>query len=561
MRKLLRRCLLIFALWEAHAFSSGTVGQTTTQEVVTQDAPAIFTAKTSLVMVPVVVRDKHGKAVGTLSQEDFQLFDKGKPQVVSRIFRRKIRGRQGDRGRPRSRERPTKGRCAASDRYDRFVGILFGDIHTNFADLAMARAGAQKFLASSLKSTDRAAIFTTSGQTTLDFTDDRDLLNKTLLKLVPRPREIASIDPETCPPSISLFPADLMINGHDREAIAVAVGDVEKCNPGIGLEIATVMALGHARVVLEEGREQTNATIVSLKEVVGKMAEMPGQRTLILASPGFIFMGDQFRDEGPVIALAIRSGVVINALDVKGVVNYWWRHSAAKARLLRDAGLATSGTLDDLAYGTGGKAYHLNFPAEGFKELGAAPEVFYLLGFSPQNLKLDGAFHALKVSLKTSAGMSVQARRGYYAPDHLASAEEDAKEEVTQALFSREEVGEIPVVTNTEFFRASQSEARLSVTSRIDVRRLRFRQADGRNLDDLRVVCALFDRNGNFVQASTKIVQMRLLDDTLLNNKLSGGIPVSLDFTVAPGTYVIRLVVRDAEGQTMTAQNSAVKIP
>jgi VWFA-related protein len=559
--KALATCLLIFALWEAHAFSSGTVGQTTTQEVVTKDAPAIFTAKTNLVMVPVVVRDKKGKAVGTLRQEGFQLFDKGKPQVISRFSVEKS-GAGKVIAAVRAPGAPNeKGGAPPVIAPDRFVGLLFDDIHTNFADLAMARAGAQKFLASSLKSTDRAAIFTTSGQTTLDFTDDRDLLNKTLLKLVPRPREIASIDPETCPPSISLFPADLMINGHDREAIAVAVGDVEKCNPGIGLEIATVMALGHARVVLEEGREQTNATIVSLKEVVGKMAEMPGQRTLILASPGFIFLGDQFRDEGPVIDLAIRSGVVINALDVKGVVNYWWQHSAAKARLLRDAGLATSGTLDDLAYGTGGKAYHLNFPAEGFKELGAAPEVFYLLGFSPQNLKLDGAFHALKVSPKTSAGMSVQARRGYYAPDHLASAEEDAKKEVTQALFSREEVGEIPVVTNTEFFKASQSEARLSVTSRIDVRRLRFRQADGRNLDDLRVVCALFDRNGNFVQASTKIVQMRLLDDTLQNNKLSGGIPVILDFTVAPGAYVIRLVVRDAEGQTMTAQNSAVKIP
>jgi hypothetical protein len=54
---------------------------------------------------------------------------------------------------------------------------------------------------------------------------------------------------------------------------------------------------------------------------------------------------------------------------------------------------------------------------------------------------------------------------------------------------------------------------------------------------------------------------MRLLDGALQNNKLSGGISVRSDFTVPPGTCVIRLVVRDAEGQTMTAQNGAVKIP
>ncbi len=50
-----------------------------------RDAPATFSTKVNLVMVPVVVRDAHGKAVGTLQKEDFQLFDKGKPQVITRF--------------------------------------------------------------------------------------------------------------------------------------------------------------------------------------------------------------------------------------------------------------------------------------------------------------------------------------------------------------------------------------------------------------------------------------------------------------------------------------------
>ena len=49
------------------------------------DAPATFSAKVNLVMVPVVVRDGKGKAIGTLKKEDFQLFDKGKPQVIARF--------------------------------------------------------------------------------------------------------------------------------------------------------------------------------------------------------------------------------------------------------------------------------------------------------------------------------------------------------------------------------------------------------------------------------------------------------------------------------------------
>ena len=50
-----------------------------------RDAPATFSTKVNLVMVPVVVRDAQGKAIGTLQKEDFQLFDKGKPQVISKF--------------------------------------------------------------------------------------------------------------------------------------------------------------------------------------------------------------------------------------------------------------------------------------------------------------------------------------------------------------------------------------------------------------------------------------------------------------------------------------------
>jgi VWFA-related protein len=544
-----------------------------TPEVSTQEDVAVFQSKVTLIEVPVVVRDKRGKAVGTLRQEDFQLFDKGKPQVISRFSIEKSGGGKAIASVPSPEAERAPGEKAKGDAPpviapDHFVALLFDDIHINFADLVAARVGAQKFIASNLKLADRVAIFTTSGQTVQDFTDDRDLLNKTLMKLALHPLGRATT--EDCP-KVSIYQADQMINVHDSDAIAVAVAEVMSLpcyGPLIAYSSALSIALQRAREVLLEGRVETNATIVSLKDVVRKMAEMPGQRTLILASPGFIFMQDQLQDEGPAIDLAIRSGVVINALDVKGVrgADMFDADNRAPAggprqRLNRNADQATSGTLDDLASGTGGRSFHENFLEVGLKELGTAPEVFYLLGFSPQNLKFDGKFHSLKVSLKTTSGMSVQARRGYYAPTHLASAEEDAKEEISQALFSRDEMNDIPVETNTRFFKASESEARLSVTSRVDVRKLKFRQADDRNVNDVRVVCALFDRDGNYVQGVSKTIQLRLLDGALQNDKLSGGISVRSDFTVPPGTYIIRLVVRDAEGETMSAQNSAVRIP
>src|ERR1019366_8883805 len=64
-----------------------------TAEMATHDEPALFKARVNLVMVPVVVRDKKGNVVGNLKQEDFQLFDKGKPQYIARFSMEKAAGR------------------------------------------------------------------------------------------------------------------------------------------------------------------------------------------------------------------------------------------------------------------------------------------------------------------------------------------------------------------------------------------------------------------------------------------------------------------------------------
>src|ERR1700691_75398 len=69
---------------QQNAPSQNTAPQNTA-EMTSHDAPATFSTKVNLVMVPVVVRDGKGKAIGTLQKEDFQLFDKGKPQVISKF--------------------------------------------------------------------------------------------------------------------------------------------------------------------------------------------------------------------------------------------------------------------------------------------------------------------------------------------------------------------------------------------------------------------------------------------------------------------------------------------
>jgi len=54
-------------------------------EIASHDEPVTFSSRVNLVSVPVVVRDHDGKAIGTFRQDDFQLSDKGKLQVITKF--------------------------------------------------------------------------------------------------------------------------------------------------------------------------------------------------------------------------------------------------------------------------------------------------------------------------------------------------------------------------------------------------------------------------------------------------------------------------------------------
>ena len=221
---------------------------------------------------------------------------------------------------------------------------------------------------------------------------------------------------------------------------------------------------------------------------------------------------------------------------------------------------ADKDVMAELADGTGGRFFHNdNGLTEGLNQLAAPPEFTYVLGFSPQNLKFDGSYHGLKVALANSKGLDLQARRGYWEPNHAANAAEQAKEEIQEAVFSLEEVQDIPVDVTTNFFKSSDAAAELTVEAHLDLNGLKFRTVGDRSEDTLTVVTGLFDQDGRYVKGLQRVIDLRLREQTLAK-VLGSGMAVKETFDIAPGRYVVRVVVRDSQGQTMAARNGTVEI-
>src|SRR6267154_6409252 len=385
-----------------------------TEEVSSHDTPATFKVRVNLVLVRVVVRDSKGKIVPNLKKEDFQLFDNKKPQTITSFTVETPEARTASALASATAEASSSSADAAGGKAvvlpQRFVSMVFDDVHLSMSDAVFVRDSATRFF-EGLAASDRVSLNTTSGQLTQEFTDDHDKLTKALLGITPRPLTGAGF--HDCP-DVSYYQADLIVNRSDQQALGVATEEAIQCafNGDATMRAAAQgLAQSAANRMVAQGDSETQYAYRHLDEVVRRLANMPGQRVLVLVSPGFITSTLQF-EASETVDRATRSNIVINTIDARGLYTPdvggdiadpprdGFRTAGFKLSYRVAAQFAQEDVLAQLADGTGGKFFHnRNDVDEAMREAGAAPAYSYLLGFSPQNLKIDGRFHTLKVAL------------------------------------------------------------------------------------------------------------------------------------------------------------------
>jgi VWFA-related protein len=414
----LRRALL--ALCPLLICSANSLAQ---QSNGTEGKPPKFEVNVVRVLVPVVVRDKQGHVVRDLKKEDFQVFDNDKLHPLSGF---EVEEHAAADSKMNDGVQP-----AVPAIPERSIVFLFDDMHMSAADLALVRKAAGNAVTDALSDSDMAAVVSLSGKTNSGLTRDRDKLQQAIISL--QPQAIYNLDGAECP-KIDYYQADLIENKHDSEASADAVRQVLNCSPGLDVKYnyneAQSLAEAAARRVLNLGHQDIQATYASIAEFVSRVSALPGQRMLILVSPGFLPIEQEARTaESRILDLAAQSNVVISALDARGLYTTDLKaneRSPGFGTLLSAGGslqlqsefrrgsmTIAEDAMGELAEGTGGAFFHnsndLNI---GFKSLVQAPECVYVLELAVEGSKPDGTYHRLKVKLDRD-GLQLQARRGY----------------------------------------------------------------------------------------------------------------------------------------------------
>lgn len=594
--------VLFVALPAVIAIRSGAAQSQNKDGQKAQD-PATLRIETELVQIDVVVADKQGKLINDLKREDFQIFEDGKPQTISH-FSVGTATRQANwlRTDPRSKNKTASSAAIptpAPVNAGRYLVMAVDDIHLKAANLLIAKKTLTKFIDQQIGGSDQVAFVTTSGQIGMfqQFTTDREALRRAVTRLSVATRTTTN---NFDIPRITPYQAELIEDG-DNDALEIAVQELMvKLN--LDRRMATAQVMGNARMINQENRHLTVATLSTLENIIRDLGALQGRKVLVLLSDGFLLGG---RNNGVhfdirrITDAATRAGVVIYSLDARGLMampdtmdasspGFFGTGALAGARMrIENSSMdAERNGMFALAEDTGGKAIFNNNDLNlGLQKILDDTESYYLLAFEPTVPYRDGRFRKLEIKIPGRPELKVRTRKGYFAPDDKAvekaeralakAAEKDkkkppeelatdakaaAEKQITAGLSSLFQRREVPVEMAITFMNTSKEGIQTDVFAHLEASALQYQRVGDRRQARLDLIGVVYKENGKPDQSFSETINLNLKANTF-DFTVKNGITYFKRLIMKPGFYQLRLVARDDGGAQIGTASSWFEVP
>jgi len=529
-------------------------------------------ASVTVVEVPVNVIGKDGKPVAGLTADDFELYDDGKKQPISGFEVVDLQKAAAPTARP-------EGAFGIPPSARRLWLIVFDLSFTSPTGLLRARDGARAFVSNSMKPDDLAAVGTLSVDTgwklLINFTRDRQQLARAIDTLGLPGLAIRTGDPLAfafAPPNPSGSPtggsgaaskgltlADvkdletLQRTANDdlaRGRIAKLVGSLA----GIGRVLDAVRGRKHVLFFSEgfetrllSGNAAAGDRSSSLQQPTGSsLGSSSPQDTADAALSGEIWKVDSdarfgsssMRDRLTAALSGFkRSDAVLDTIDISGL-----RTDASVEGDTRSKPGSGTDALFTMASETGGDfVRNANQLGGELEHVAERSGLVYLLVYQPKLAK-PGAFHALKVKVKTS-GAKVIARSGYYEPRPYRSLSP-----LEQLLASGDLVtggsreNAFPVQILAAPFAGQGGLAQVAVILEIPGRPLLTGDAGPKTA--VHIFAYATDESGTLWDYATQEITLDL--DRVRPGIEAGGLKFLATLSLPAGDYAIRTLVRNA---------------
>lgn len=520
----------------------------------------VLRVTTHLVLVDVVVYDKHGNHVTNLTAADFTLLDHGKLQKISVFSGEHAGDSLAENGPPFPplppnvfTNRPAFRRPEAPPTI-----LLLDGLNTALGDQLSSHEHMLRYLRTQLKEGQNAAILALNQSLVLlqDFTSDPRLL-------------IAALDRNNPKKSAELTGADI------RQLTPVEAQTLPQ------QVLRRIDQFNQSRAA-ESTDARVRVTLEALRSIARALGGIPGRKNLIWISSAFPFnlqpgtgeypdaqrgYGDDTRRTAALLASA---QVALYTVDARGLIvgDVTGKNSSELVQTVprpdsppsieedlansRDATLSSHQTMQDLAKETGGLAlYNHNDIARAVALSAADGGSYYTLGYYPEGGSWDGKFHRLEVKINRE-GLKARHRSGYFAVDAMqAIASENPQQRERRAYDELRAALANPLPATEVTFRVHipqpdpAARAQVQIQFLVDAPSISFDAIEnGLHHCNLDFLVAAISPDGKLMATDGHTVDARLEPEPFTQAR-QNGLPFSMQLPLPPGTYSLRLAVRD----------------
>lgn len=531
---------------------------------------------TNLVQTDVMVFNKQGSFVNGLRREDFELRVDGKPKPIE-FFERVAAGTASEESQLAAARGATDSSRQITVPLDRGRTVFFfiDDLHMDLSGLQTTRKMIASFIEKEMGQNDQAAISSASGQIGFlqQLTDNRAVLRAALGRLKPQSYFVRDLER----PAMSEYQA-LMIDSYNEDITAYFIEALMREIPNLTRDTAQEMVRNRARQILAQAANITNNTLVGLASLVRRSQALSGRKLLFFVSNGFFLdhrnstSQDQLQR---VTSAAARSGVVIYAMDARGLVASLGDGSMESAfdpsgRLDR-AGhgelLASQDALNALASDTGGRAiFNTNALEPGLRGALKDTALYYLLAWKPDS-QSSQRFHHIEVRVVGKPELNVRVRRGFNdiepEPPTAKSSketEDSADTRIREVINSPYPVREIPLSLNLSHLNTPDKRDLLSTSTQIPREFISYNLKDGKLQALIDIAGLIYNDRGEVGARFTDRITVTADNEEATRN-LNRSLVYNFPIQVAPGLYQVRVAARDAKSGRTGSVNDWIEIP
>ena len=515
------------------------------------NASGTFTMKvqTDIVLTNVVVRDKKtGEVVKGLKESDFTILENGKPQKIASFDYQNVDEAAVLREKSTVTGRATiadllNGDFAASPealRDHRLIVMFFDLSSMQPEDIDRAVESAQDYVNKKMQPADLVALVSMATGLSMDqdFTSDKAALLRGLDKY----------------------------NG--TEGTGFANGNEGGNSGGTADDASSFTADDSEYNALNTDRE-----LYAIRAIAKSLERVDQRKSLLYFSGGLTRQG--IENQASMRAAtneAVKANMAIYSVDSRGLealppvgnastgsLRGTASYSGGAMQSNLDANFGSQETLATLSSDTGGKAFFdSNDFAPAFQQVQHDTEAYYILGFHSTNAARDGSYRHLTVKLNRSDA-KIDYRPGYYAPaDFQHQKSEDREQVLTEQLRSDLPATDVAVYLEALYFRLEDNKFFVPVSLIVPGSQIHSVKNGDRDKANIDIIGQVKNAQGIIVGNVRDNVKLALDAAQQVQKK---NIQYSTGFTLAPGKYHLKFVVRENQTGAMGSFETDLQVP